>query len=39
MTQNSFIDAEIDLPWKMTLFTESEYTINTQEQKVTILTF
>ena len=30
MTQNFFIDAEIDLPWKMTLFTESEYTINTQ---------
>ena len=30
MTQNFFIDAEIDLPWKMTLFTESEYAINTQ---------
>jgi hypothetical protein len=33
VTQNFFLDLEIELPWKMTLFTESEYTINTQRSE------
>jgi hypothetical protein len=30
MTQYYFIEAEIELPWNMMIWTESEYTINTQ---------
>lgn len=30
LTQYFFLDAEIELPWKMTFFSESGYTINTQ---------
>ena len=33
ITQNFFLDLEIELPWKMTLFTESEYTINSQRSE------
>jgi outer membrane receptor protein involved in Fe transport len=30
LTQYFFLDTEIELPWKMTFFSESGYTINTQ---------
>ena len=30
VTQYFFLDTEIELPWKMTFFSESGYTINTQ---------
>ena len=30
ITQYFFLDTEIELPWKMTFFSESGYTINTQ---------
>jgi len=30
ITQYYFLDAEIELPWKMTFFSEIEYTVNSQ---------